>query len=573
MGKIVHSSIDENSSARGGKAGDQTGKEVYVRNWYYSNWSCVVRYKDIKKAKKAAAIGVKLANSNLVGYDQGQRNTLYAALKKNKWDVDKYIKSKEKTECDCASFIYACYCCVLPFLRSDGNAPVTSSIPTVFSKKKGFTTYRDKKFLISDKYLHIGDIVDRESGHVVMYIDSEKALKSTDTSSNSDDDDESGTVTTPTDSNVDRNASILREVGYLSSKLQPSIQASDVRLSLINTTYCVKKSSSSSSSKDGTTYNINKLTSKQKTVVNFLTGKGLNLAGAIGILANIEHESPGVNTAAIGDHGTSFGICQWHNDRGSAMKKYVGSNWKTTLTGQLKYLWSELTTSYKSTLSYIKKVDDTLSGCKKAADKFVREFEIPANVNNESKKRQATAEKLWKQCSISKSTTSSKSSNSNVNDLSGGPNKTVKIPSKVKQSGLIPNYTNYSYWLTRWRYTQKKVANLWKKAGKPHEGHIATLSGYYLVAVATVFGSVGDIIKVNLEGGKSFNCIIADSKGSDATNPYGHVLNGKVDIIEWEMKGSSSSASDSKTQQKMKLPGKGKKVKSIENYGKYWGLD
>ena len=32
--KIGHASIDERGKARGGAAGDQTGREVYTRNWY-----------------------------------------------------------------------------------------------------------------------------------------------------------------------------------------------------------------------------------------------------------------------------------------------------------------------------------------------------------------------------------------------------------------------------------------------------------------------------------------------------------------------------------------------------------
>ena len=32
--KIGHASIDENNKASGGKSGDQTGKEICIRNWY-----------------------------------------------------------------------------------------------------------------------------------------------------------------------------------------------------------------------------------------------------------------------------------------------------------------------------------------------------------------------------------------------------------------------------------------------------------------------------------------------------------------------------------------------------------
>ena len=35
--KIGHASIDENGKAAGGKAGDQTGREVCVRDWDWYN--------------------------------------------------------------------------------------------------------------------------------------------------------------------------------------------------------------------------------------------------------------------------------------------------------------------------------------------------------------------------------------------------------------------------------------------------------------------------------------------------------------------------------------------------------
>ena len=106
---ICHASIDERGKANSGAAGDQTGREVCTRAWYSKPWDTMLRYKDASIAKKAAEIAKKLAKSNLVGYDQYQRNTLYQALKKNNWDVDKYIKSGVKTETDCSAFMYACY--------------------------------------------------------------------------------------------------------------------------------------------------------------------------------------------------------------------------------------------------------------------------------------------------------------------------------------------------------------------------------------------------------------------------------------------------------------------------------
>ena len=80
---IVHSSIDENGKARGGAAGDQTSKEVCTRTWYSKPWGMVLRCPDANIAEKARAIAIKLANSNLIGYDQYNRNSLYKELKKN----------------------------------------------------------------------------------------------------------------------------------------------------------------------------------------------------------------------------------------------------------------------------------------------------------------------------------------------------------------------------------------------------------------------------------------------------------------------------------------------------------
>ena len=45
-GQIVQASINEKGSATGGQTGDQTGKEIYIRDYYiYSHgWDCVLRY-------------------------------------------------------------------------------------------------------------------------------------------------------------------------------------------------------------------------------------------------------------------------------------------------------------------------------------------------------------------------------------------------------------------------------------------------------------------------------------------------------------------------------------------------
>ena len=169
---LVHASISENKTIKG-KAGDQTSKEVCIREYYAKGWNVMLRYKNSTVAGKIADIAVKLANSNLVGYSQTERNTLYNKLRECKFDVDKYIKKGYKTNCDCSSFIYACCCCVIPAMRMNSNAPTTRTMKNFF-KKYGFKVFTNSKYLTTDKELKKGDILIKEGSHTVMNITTTK---------------------------------------------------------------------------------------------------------------------------------------------------------------------------------------------------------------------------------------------------------------------------------------------------------------------------------------------------------------------------------------------------------------
>ena len=193
---------------------------------------------------------------------------------------------------------------------------------------------------------------------------------------------------------------IIREVGYLDKNYNETLTPSKMRLCVINYTPMLADlwglygyGGDSSSTSDS--YDTSELSGNCKTTIDYLIGKGLNAAAACGVAGNIYHES-GFNTSAVGDGGTSFGICQWHEGRGAAMKKFVGSSWANNLSRQLDYLWYELENSYSGVLSTLRSVSNTESGCKSAADAFVRRFEVPADVDNESVKRQNTALSYFK---------------------------------------------------------------------------------------------------------------------------------------------------------------------------------
>lgn len=206
------------------------------------------------------------------------------------------------------------------------------------------------------------------------------------------------------DSENTREDAIVREVAYINNNTnQPSINTSNIKLSVINYTSLLSSIfdivRGSQYGGGDQVFNTDKLDSKPREIVEYLTNKGLSTAAAVGIIANMHYETVpegSFNTASVGDHGTSFGICQWHNNRGTAMKNMAGSNWKNNLTGQLNYLWYELNHGYSGVLSSLKKVQNTEAGARQAADIFVRRFEIPANVNVQSQIRQNKASDYWK---------------------------------------------------------------------------------------------------------------------------------------------------------------------------------
>lgn len=355
----------------------------------------------------------------------------------------------------------------------------------------------------------------------------------------------------------------IREVAYIKD-YQFSTLKNDVRLSVINYTDVLSSFFSNGSFADYDVVTDGIEDTKAKAVIEYFLRKGLNSAAACGICSNIEHESvPPYNTASIGDNGTSFGICQWHNDRGAAMKKMVGSDWSNNLTGQLDYLWYELTNvpAFSSLFTALQSVPDTETGAKTAADKFVRLFEKPQDMDGQSVLRQESALSLFNKLVMKQASSSTLSSTASSTNLFVSGGTTISIPSDVTQSGITGNYTYYD---RRWASSsvQKSLYDLWVKQGKPQKRKIATLDGYFLCALSPIFGTTGDIVTLILDDNTSINCIIGDSKGTDAQSKWGHLLSGKVDIVEWEALVSHPSEID--------LSGwKGKTVKKVINRGAY----
>lgn len=163
--KCGWASQDERGKAFGGKAGDQTGREVKVGNWYNFGQNVVLRFKSRKKAKKAAACMRELCIKNYVGYDQRQRTTLWDKLKALKWD---YKKLKTPVETDCSALIAVCINAA--GIKISKNC-WTGNLKAACKETGEFTVFIDKKYLTSDKYLEVGDIILNEKAHVIMALE------------------------------------------------------------------------------------------------------------------------------------------------------------------------------------------------------------------------------------------------------------------------------------------------------------------------------------------------------------------------------------------------------------------
>lgn len=175
--KIGHASIDENGRISGGKAGDQTGKEVCVRTWYSKPWNVMLICKDKELAKQAARYMKAICNDNDFGYDQNQRTTGYFAIV----NANGVVEKAKISEFDCSSLVSSCY--RLAGLDISYQC-TTRTLRNALLKTGKFVSYTDSSHLNTDEYAEIGAIYLAEGQHVVMALENgSKAGKTTTTNS------------------------------------------------------------------------------------------------------------------------------------------------------------------------------------------------------------------------------------------------------------------------------------------------------------------------------------------------------------------------------------------------------
>lgn len=168
--RIGHSSIDENFKIAGGLAGDQTKKEVCIRPWYEhkNGWDVVLRPRRIDVAEKSASFVEGICRNNYVGYDQGQRNSLYYVAKKVDFQVSQI---NESCECDCSSLLHCAAIAAGANLDYGNNAETTRTMRKAFLASGDYDELTALKYLSMSRYLRRGDILLAEGSHTAIVLE------------------------------------------------------------------------------------------------------------------------------------------------------------------------------------------------------------------------------------------------------------------------------------------------------------------------------------------------------------------------------------------------------------------
>lgn len=169
--------MTENGKSSGGKAGDQTGREVYTRDWYNKNWDLVLRPKKKSIAEASAAACEKGCANNNIGYDQLQRNTLNTQAKKCNYNLSEV----GMCETDCSAFMTVCAIAGGSKVKYGANAPTTSTMEKAFVESGDYEVLKDKKYLTTSDNLKRGDILVKRGVHTVMVLSDGAAIKTTST--------------------------------------------------------------------------------------------------------------------------------------------------------------------------------------------------------------------------------------------------------------------------------------------------------------------------------------------------------------------------------------------------------
>ena len=178
--KIAEAAAGENG-LHGNAAGDQSGREVRIRNWS-GGWTYVFRPKDINVAKIASSNMVAGCRNPAIGYDLDGRMTLYSEAEKVGWDLSKVTT---KCETSCVDMVSVCLISAgLDTPKGWASGNVYSTLMQSKKFKGQFECYTSSDYTNSKKNLRPGDILvmvygggSGPTGHTAMAVDPDHSIE------------------------------------------------------------------------------------------------------------------------------------------------------------------------------------------------------------------------------------------------------------------------------------------------------------------------------------------------------------------------------------------------------------
>lgn len=169
---ISNSGSDEKGGIKGGKAGDQNGREWCLKKWYSRPWNYILRWPDPDVGTLIAQLAIDGALNDKIGYDQYQRDTFWREVKKVG-----YFPAKIATACeeDCTAGVNGVIHCAgyLLDIKAMQSIPATgirSSNMLSYYQKAGFQVLTASKYLSSGNYLLPGDILLYKNHHAATNV-------------------------------------------------------------------------------------------------------------------------------------------------------------------------------------------------------------------------------------------------------------------------------------------------------------------------------------------------------------------------------------------------------------------
>lgn len=385
MVQIAHASISENGTVKGQK-GDQTKKEVCLRQWYDKPFNVVIRFKDPDKREKVACAMERACANDNWGYSQYDRNSGLNACRNLNYDPGLVTKP---VNCDCSSLItIACIYAGIAecALVKNGNCATTRTLRSLLKATGEVDIFTSPEYTRRTDKLLRGDILLAEGSHVVAVTKDERPLKSNAEIARE-------VIQGKWGNGAERKAR-LTQAGYDYAEVQQAVNV------LIHGSAANPKKEVSAED-------------RPKYIWNFLLGRIQNPYGVAGLMGNLRAES-GLNpknmqnsyekklgftddsyTQAV-DNGTyknfstdkvGYGLAQWTSDgRKEGLYNARKGRSIADLDLQLEWLWYELQTSYKGVLNGLKVADSV----REASDLVLTKFERPRDQSAAMKSKRAS---------------------------------------------------------------------------------------------------------------------------------------------------------------------------------------